>query len=44
MNIPRDALTVCGDMFASNRTLQMLTLYNTGLADNSAQILASGLE
>ena len=44
MNIPRDSLTVMGDMFCGNKTLQMLTLFNAGLTDNSIQILASGLE
>ena len=35
MNIPRDSLTVMGDMFCGNKTLQMLTLFNAGLTDNS---------
>lgn len=35
MNIPRDSLAVMGDMFGGNRTLKMLTLYNTGLSDNA---------
>ena len=34
MNIARDSLTVMGDMLGANRTLQMLTLFNTGLSDN----------
>ena len=33
-----------GDMFCGNKTLQMLTLFNAGLTDNSIQILSTGLE
>ena len=44
MNIARDSLTVMGDMLGANRSLQMLTLFNTGLSDNFIQIVAQGLE
>ena len=44
MNIARDSLTVMADMLGTNKTLQMLTLFNTGLSENSIQILAQGLE
>lgn len=44
MNVPRDSLTAMGDMLGTNKSIQILTLFNAGLADSSVQLLASGLE
>jgi len=44
MNIPRASLVAMVDMFDTNRALEMLTMFNTGLTDTSIKTLASGLK